>query len=100
MEQLKKQVCDYIESHEEESVKFLKRLIQEKSVSGDESGAQAIVIEKLRELGLELDIWEPSFSKMKDHPYFVSPRTSFSDFPSPLPFKVATIFGLSEKLVR
>ncbi len=65
MEQLKKQVCDYIESHEEESVKFLKRLIQEKSVSGDESGAQAIVIEKLRELGLELDIWEPSFSKMK-----------------------------------
>lgn len=30
MEQLKKQVCDYIESHEGESVKFLKRLIQEK----------------------------------------------------------------------
>ena len=57
--------------------KILKRLIQEKSVSGDESGAQAIVIEKLRELGLDLDIWEPSFSKMKDHPYFVSPRTSF-----------------------
>ena len=76
MEQLK-QICDYIESQEEESVKFLKRLIQEKSVSGDESGAQAIVIEKLRELGLDLDIWEPSFSKMKDHPYFVSPRTSF-----------------------
>ena len=35
------------------------------------------MIEKLRELGLDLDIWEPSFSKMKDHPYFVSPRTSF-----------------------
>lgn len=31
MEQLKKKICDYIESHEEESVKFLKRLIQEKA---------------------------------------------------------------------
>lgn len=31
MKQLKKQVCDYIESHEEESVKFLTRLIQEKA---------------------------------------------------------------------
>ncbi|HDR7795283.1 TPA: peptidase [Bacillus luti] len=89
MKQLKKQVCDYIESHEEESVKFLKRLIQEKSVSGDESGAQAIVIEKLRELGLDLDIWEPSFSKMKDNPYFVSPRTNFSDSPN----IVATLKG-------
>ncbi|MDM5154841.1 peptidase [Bacillus sp. DX1.1] len=89
MEQLKKQVCDYIESHEVESVKLLKRLIQEKSVSGDESGAQAIVIEKLRELGLDLDIWEPSFTKMKDHPCFVSPRTNFSDSPN----IVATLKG-------
>ncbi|MBO1580012.1 peptidase [Bacillus sp. XF8] len=89
MEQLKKQVCDYIESHEGESVKLLTRLIQEKSVSGNESGAQAIVIEKLRELGLDLDIWEPSFTKMKDHPYFVSPRTNFSDSPN----VVATLKG-------
>lgn len=89
MENLKKQVCDYIESHEEESIKLLTRLIQEKSVSGYESGAQAIVIEKLRELGVDLDIWEPSYTKMKDHPYFVSPRTNFSDSPN----VVATLKG-------
>ena len=47
------------------------------------------MIEKLRELGLDLDIWEPSFSKMQDHPYFVSPRTSFSDSPN----IVATLKG-------
>ncbi|SFI00006.1 MULTISPECIES: peptidase [unclassified Bacillus (in: firmicutes)] len=89
MEQYKKQVCEYIESHENMSVKLLKRLIQEKSTSGDESGAQAVVIEKLRELGLDLDIWEPSFTKMKDHPYFVSPRTNFTDSPN----IVATLKG-------
>ncbi|MES5894310.1 MULTISPECIES: peptidase [Bacillus cereus group] len=92
MEQLKKQVCNYIEGHEEESVKFLTRLIQEKSVSGDESGAQAIVIEKLRELGLDLDIWEPAINEMKDHPYFVSPRTNFTDSPN----IVATLKGSGE----
>ncbi|MGI2774592.1 peptidase [Bacillus cytotoxicus] len=89
MGDLKQQICDYIESHEEDSAKLLKRLIQEKSVSGKESGAQAIIIEKLRELGLDLDIWEPSFTKMKDHPYFVSPRTNFSDSPN----IVATLKG-------
>src|SRR6516165_2920728 len=89
MKQLKKQVCDYIESHEGETIKLLQRLIQEKSTSGDESGAQAVVIEKLRELGLDLDIWEPSFTKMKDHPYFVSPRTNFTDSPN----IVATLKG-------
>ncbi len=50
--------------------KILKRLIQKRAYLVRRSGAQAIVIEKLRELGLDLDIWEPSFSKMKDHPYF------------------------------
>lgn len=89
MEKLKKQVCDYIESREDDSIKLLTRLIQEKSISGYESGAQAIVIEKLRELGVELDIWEPSYTKMKDHPYFVSPRTNFSDSPN----VVATLKG-------
>ncbi|CAM4229772.1 acetylornithine deacetylase [Bacillus manliponensis] len=89
MDKLKKQVCDYIENHEEESIKLLTRLIQEKSVSGYESGAQAIVIEKLRELGVDLDIWEPSYTKMKEHPYFVSPRTNFSDSPN----VVATLKG-------
>ena len=63
MEQLKSRFAIILRVMKEESVKFLKRLIQEKSVSGDESGAQAIVIEKLRELGLDLDIWEPSFLK-------------------------------------
>ncbi|MFD0771609.1 peptidase [Bacillus sp. CGMCC 1.60114] len=89
MEQYKKRVCEYIETNENMSVKLLKRLIQEKSTSGDESGAQAVVIEKLRELGLDLDIWEPSFTKLKDHPYFVSPRTNFTDSPN----IVATLKG-------
>jgi acetylornithine deacetylase len=56
---------------------LLQRLVQEKSVSGHESSSQAIIIEKLREIGLQIDIWEPNFTKLQKHPYFVSPRATF-----------------------
>ena len=82
MEQYKKSVRSYIQAHQLQGVRLLKRLVQEKSVSGNESSAQAIVIEKLRELGLQLDIWEPSFRELERHPYFVSPRSSFLDSPN------------------
>jgi acetylornithine deacetylase len=82
LEQYKKSVRSYIQAHQLQGVRLLKRLVQEKSVSGNESSAQAIVIEKLRELGLQLDIWEPSFRELERHPYFVSPRSSFLDSPN------------------
>lgn len=61
-----------------ESITLLKKLVQEKSVQGKESNAQAIVIEKLRQLGLELDIYEPSKKDLQHHQYFVTNRDSFS----------------------
>ncbi|WP_028399618.1 peptidase [Ectobacillus panaciterrae] len=89
MNQKKNQVREYIQAHQTKGVRLLKRLVQERSVSGEESKAQAIIIEKMRELGLSLDIWEPPYSEMKKHPYFVSPRKHFNDSPN----VVATLKG-------
>ncbi|MFF2877868.1 peptidase [Gottfriedia sp. NPDC057991] len=91
MSHYKKVIQDYISEHKEKTVDLLKQLVMENSVSGNESKAQAIVLEKLRELDLDLDVWEPDLKEMKEHPYFISTRDSFTGSPN----IVATLKGTS-----
>ena len=87
----KKSIQDYINNNKDKAIKLLKQLVQEDSISGNESKAQAIVVEKLRELELDLDIWEPAIDELKDHPYFISARENFNGSPN----IVATLKGTS-----
>ncbi|MEH7348173.1 peptidase [Gottfriedia acidiceleris] len=91
MSHYKKVIQDYISNHKEKTIDLLKQLVMENSVSGNESKAQAIVLEKLRELELDLDVWEPDLKEMKEHPYFISTRDSFTGSPN----IVATLKGTS-----
>jgi acetylornithine deacetylase len=43
---------------------------------------QAIVIEKLKSLGLEVDVWDPEYSVLATNPYFVPSRKSFAGSPN------------------
>ncbi|WP_129690740.1 peptidase [Gottfriedia acidiceleris] len=91
MSHYKKVIQDYISNHKAKTIDLLKQLVMENSVSGNESKAQAIVLEKLRELELDLDVWEPDLKEMKEHPYFISTRDSFTGSPN----IVATLKGTS-----
>lgn len=73
---------DWLNKNRGHAVKLLQKLIQERSVQGKESSAQAVVIETCRELGLEIDIWEPDAKKMSSHKNFVSVREHFEDSPN------------------
>ncbi|MFS0863242.1 peptidase [Fredinandcohnia sp. 179-A 10B2 NHS] len=75
-------ISKWIQQNKGKGIRLLKKLVQEPSLQGNEGSSQAIIIEKCRELGLEIDIWEPSGSELIQHPYFVSPRTSFTDSPN------------------
>ncbi|MBM6619371.1 peptidase [Bacillus suaedaesalsae] len=75
--ELTDRIHERIKVHRNSTVRLLQRLVQERSVSGNESAAQAIIIEKLREIGLHIDIWEPNYAKLQQHPFFVSPRSTF-----------------------
>jgi len=91
MSHYKKVIQDFISNHKDKTIDLLKQLVMENSVSGNESKAQAIVLEKLRELELDLDVWEPDLKEMKEHPYFISTRDSFTGSPN----IVATLKGTS-----
>lgn len=82
-------ISDYIEEHKEKAIKLLQNLVQEKSISGNETNAQEIVINYLKELELELDIWEPSYDELNKSPFFISQRSTFQNSPN----VVATLKG-------
>ncbi|CAM3899246.1 peptidase [Mesobacillus zeae] len=75
-------VINFIRENKERGTRLLQRLVQEGSIRGKESKAQAVIIEKCRELGLELDIWEIGDEELRSHPAFCSDRKDFSGNPN------------------
>ena len=72
----------YINAHKSDAFSFLQKLVQQPSLQGNEAGVQAVVIDKLKELKLEIDRWDPSFDELAAHPYFVASRNSYAGSPN------------------
>jgi acetylornithine deacetylase len=75
-------VAAYINRHQEAAVALLSRLVQQPSIQGNEKGVQAVVIEKLKDLSLIIDVWDPDFNELVKHPYFVASRTTYAGSPN------------------
>jgi acetylornithine deacetylase len=75
-------VSTYIDAHQQEATDLLSKLVQQPSTQGNEQGVQTIVIEKLKALGLEVDVWDPEYSVLARHPYFVPSRKTYAGSPN------------------
>jgi acetylornithine deacetylase len=75
-------VRKYITENRIRGTRLLQKLVQEPSTRGNESGAQAVIIEKCRELGLEMDIWEIGGEGLSAHEAFCSDRKDFRGNPN------------------
>jgi acetylornithine deacetylase len=82
LEGAQKKVRDYIRKNQDRAACYLQRLVQEDSTRGQESSAQAVIVEKCRELGLIMDIWEIGGETLKNHPAFCSDRKVFIGNPN------------------
>jgi acetylornithine deacetylase len=92
MEQYEIQVLEWIRKNHSKGTVLLQKLVQQGSIRGQESSAQAVIIEKCRELGLKLDIWEIGDKRLLNHPKFCSDRKYFSGNPN----VVAVLKGTGE----
>ncbi len=72
----------WLKENRARGARLLQLLVQENSTRGNESSAQAIVIEKCRQLGLLLDIWEIGGRELTQHPAFCCDRQSFEGNPN------------------
>ncbi|MEH7512484.1 peptidase [Gottfriedia acidiceleris] len=79
---LKTKINDYIHKNKNKAIELLQNLVREKSISGNEAGAQKIVTNYLQNLGLVIDRFEPSIEELNKSSYFISERTSFEESPN------------------
>ncbi|MFY4776859.1 peptidase [Metabacillus sp. RGM 3146] len=82
MDALRSDIVLWLEKNEIRSVRLLKKLVEQRSVQGNEAPAQAIILEKCRQLGLQIDLWEPNGKLLRTHPDFYSTRTHFKESPN------------------
>jgi acetylornithine deacetylase len=75
-------VRKWLKENQTKGIKLLQLLVQENSTRGKESSAQAIMIEKCRQLGLQLDIWEIDRNELVRHPSFFCDRKDFNGNPN------------------
>jgi acetylornithine deacetylase len=78
--------CD---ARRDEAVELLRTLVRIPSVTGDEGEIQHFLAGTLRELGLELDVWESDWEKLKRDPGYVPVTRGYEGRPN----IVATLKG-------
>lgn len=79
---LQVQISQWLNKNRDHGVELLQKLVQANSTQGNEQFAQTIVIEKLRKIGLKVNVWEPDGRVLTTHPYFASPRKDFKGSPN------------------
>ena len=60
------------------AVELLSRLVAEPSLLGDEAGAQRLVVQQFRQLGLRIDEFEIDEDKIRDHPGYSPSIVSYA----------------------
>jgi len=64
LNQQEKQLIQWIDDHRDEIVEFWRDLIRIPSLTGEEGEGQKFVEKKMREIGLDVDVWEPDVKEL------------------------------------
>lgn len=79
---LKSRIDQAVEMHREEALELLQALVRTPSLAGDEARCQEIIAERMRDLGLEVDIWDPPDDELAAHPAYVPVELSYEGRPN------------------
>ena len=82
METHEMRIKQWIKENRARGARLLQILVRENSTRGNESSTQAIIIEKCRQLGLTLDIWEIGGEELLSNPAYCCDRQSFGGNPN------------------
>jgi acetylornithine deacetylase len=78
----KEKIRAQIEKERASATELLQAWVRERSVQGEERSIQESIAERLRAMGLEVDLWVMEGEELMKHPYFVSPRNTFENSPN------------------
>jgi acetylornithine deacetylase len=80
--EIEQQVLEHIEKRRISIVEFLRTLISIPSVTGDELQIQKFIAQKLKNMGLQVDMWEPDLEELKKHPAYLPPEREYKNRPN------------------
>jgi acetylornithine deacetylase len=63
-----KKILDKVDASREQAIGFLQKMIAIPSVTGDEAAIQRFVSSHMKEIGLQVDLWETDWEALKKHP--------------------------------
>jgi len=69
---LHERILGQVEARREEIVRFLQELIRIPSLPGEEGRGQAFIEQKLRDMGMDVDVWEPDLGELRKDPWFMN----------------------------
>ena len=64
LNQQETQLMAWIDDHRDEIIEFWRDLIRIPSLTGEEGEGQKFVEQKMREIGLDVDVWEPDVKEL------------------------------------
>lgn len=79
---MRQEIQNWMEKNKESAIALLQQMVRFDSEQGNEKGVQLLVAQKLKEWGLEVDVWSPDEEEFLNHPYFCATRTDFSNSPN------------------
>ena len=71
-----------VDTRREEIVELLRSLVRIPSVTGDEGEIQSFIADFLREMGLEVNVWESDWEALKKHPEYVAVNRGYDGRPN------------------
>ncbi|WP_085991098.1 peptidase [Oceanobacillus senegalensis] len=79
---LNKKIKEHIHGKKDEYIRFLQKVIQQPSTTGNELSAQTLVADRLKEKGLDVDIWVPDYNELIESNYFNPLRDNYDGSPN------------------
>lgn len=75
-------LSEWVDTHQEDCIGFLQKIIQIPSVTGDEAAVQEYIAGYTKELGLDTTLYIPSLEDLRKHPAFVEPQQDYENRPN------------------
>jgi len=95
LDAVEKRVITEVDQRFEDTISFLRKLVREPSVLGNEAGAQEVVFARLHELGLHPEKWDLDLEVLRGHPAFGPLELSYINRPN-----VTAIWRAAEPIGR
>jgi acetylornithine deacetylase len=79
---VEKAVLEQVDRRFDDTVAFLRQLVQQPSTLGNERGVQQVVFRRLEAIGLQPSMWDLDLDLLRDHPSFGPLQIDYTDRPN------------------